>query len=121
MKFRTTIKLTVDAKDKNEATEIAGEYLSGNLTTGVEMHFRTQPVSRNRSLISAAVACVLIASLLVIHTSYLKRSQGFIPSLSCDSVMQPSLRTSAGSNGYADFKKEWQVQHNKEALNSLSK
>ena len=57
MKYKTTIEIVADAGDKSEAMEIAGEYLSGNLISGVRMKCRTNPVyvSKVRAAASAMV------------------------------------------------------------------
>ena len=121
MKYKTTIKLITEAKDKNEATEIAGDYLSGNLTTGVDMKFRTVPARNNVRWAGIACVIILIAGSLVIHLSIAKHSQGFFQNLPGDSVIQPPLKTSSYDLEHSDFKKEWQIRHTQEALDSLRK
>ena len=37
MKYRTVIEVVTEAKDKSEAIEIVGEYLSGDILSGVQM------------------------------------------------------------------------------------
>ena len=121
MQFKTTIKLITDAKDKNEAMEIAGEYLSGNLTSGVEMRMRTAPIHSNIRRVGLAVALSSILLLLVLHLSYINHPQVIIQNLPGDSVIQPPLKTSLSPNSYSDFQKEWQSRHQKEIMDSIKK
>jgi len=44
MKYQTVIKILTDAESEHEATDIAGEFLRGNLETGVRMKCYTRPV-----------------------------------------------------------------------------
>ncbi|MDD5427818.1 MAG: hypothetical protein PHI58_01095 [Candidatus Omnitrophica bacterium] len=117
MKFQTTIKLITEAKDKQEAMDIAGEYLSGNLMSGVDMKLRTSPVHRQHIGITLAVAIVF--GLLTFQVSHVKHSQNFVRNLPGDSVIQPPLKTSTADKKYSDFKNKWLTRHSQEALNLL--
>ena len=81
MKFKTTIKLITEAKDKNEAMEIAGEYLSGNLATGVDMKLHTVSVRRNRQLLAGAIMVVLAAGVIAIRLHDTQHMRPFIQNL----------------------------------------
>jgi len=123
MKYKTTIKLITDARDKNEAMEIAGEYLSGNLMTGIDMKCRTTSLRNNRLLRAGVTLSVaLVFGLLTVHLSYTKHSQkSLIQNLPGDSVIQPPLKTSSAAKKDSDFKREWQAKHAQEALDSIKK
>ena len=121
MKFKTTIKLITEAKDKNEAMELAGEYLSGNLASGVDMRMRTAPLYSNIRRVGLAVVLSSIFLLSVLHLSYIKHTQGAIQSLPGESVIQPPLNTSSNLKSYSAFQKEWQARHTEEALNLIKK
>ncbi len=121
MRFKTTIKLITEAKDKNEAMEIAGEYLSGNLTTGVDMRLHAMPVSSNIKRAGFALAISLIVALFTMHLSYIKHPQNLIQNLPGDSVIQPPLKTSSADKCYYDFQKEWQARHTREALELIKR
>ena len=59
MKYRTVIELVVEADNEHEATDIAGEYLRGDLESGVRMKFSTKPLTAHTILkiyIPAALA-----------------------------------------------------------------
>lgn len=44
MKYQTVIKILTDAESEHEATDIAGEFLRGNIETGVRMKCYSRPV-----------------------------------------------------------------------------
>ena len=48
MKYETVIKLLTDAESEHEAVDIAGEFLRGNIETGVSMKCFTKPVKPYR-------------------------------------------------------------------------
>lgn len=121
MRFKTTIKIITEAKDKNEAMEIAGEYLSGNLATGVDMELRTAPLHSNIKRAGFVLVIFSILLLSVMRLSYSKHSQGIIQNLPGDSVIQPPLKTSSADKSYSEFQKEWQSRHAKEALPSTKR
>ena len=121
MRFKTTIKLITEAKDKSEATEIAGDYLSGHIVTGVEMKLRTTPLRSNIKRVGFAVLVLSLLLASALHLSYSKHSQSIIQNLPGDSVIQPPLKTSSVDSGYSAFQKEWQARHAKEALSSTNR
>ena len=120
MQFKTTIQIITEAKDKDEAMEIAGEYLSGNLNTGIDMQCRTAPVRAALKQTGIALGVILIVGLLLLHGPYLRHSQSFIQAMPETNVVQPPLKTSP-SDRSSDFKKEWQARHTEEALNYIKK
>ena len=119
MKFRTTIKITTEAKDKNEAMEIAGEYLSGNLMSGVDMKLSTASMNYLKKRAALAILAIIAFGVITAHFACSRPSSSFISCIPGDSVMQPPLKTSAPDNKYSDFNKEWQAKHAKEVLNSI--
>ena len=119
MKFKTTIKLTTEAKDKHEAMEIAGEYLSGNLTSGVDMTLRTTAVCSYKQRVVAVLAVVFIVGAMTISVSSTKHSQ--IMNMPGDSAILPPMKTSLADKEYANFKKAWQAKQAQQALKSIKK
>ncbi|MBN2453439.1 MAG: hypothetical protein JXB40_04175 [Candidatus Omnitrophica bacterium] len=118
MRFKTIIELRAEAKNKSEALEIVEEYLSGNITTGVYMRCITKPVCS-----AAKVACIAVLSIVAIGTvllvSSVKHPQVSIRTLSGISAVQPPLNTSVSANHSAEFKKEWEERHTREALDLI--
>ena len=120
MKFKTTIQIIMEAKDKNEAMEIAGEYLCGNLTTGVDMSLRARPIRLTTKGIIIALTIVFIVGVLVTIPA-LKFSQNLTQYIPGNCAIQPPLKTSPVDKKYSDFKKEWQTRHLKESMDSIKK
>ena len=58
--YRTTIEIISEAENKDEAIEIAGEYLSGNLIYGVNMKCRTAKANANNAKYAASLALVAL-------------------------------------------------------------
>lgn len=122
MRFKTTINITTEAKDKNEAMDIAGEYLSGNLMTGIDMKLRTTSVSTNRKITVAALAFFAISGTLIANMAHTRQqSKMFSYDISADYAVQAPLKTSAVYREYTDFKQEWQMRHSAEVLGSIPK
>ncbi len=121
MKFKTTIHITAEAKDKNEAMEIAGEYLSGHLATGVDMKVRTSPVRNNGKYATVAIVALIVVGIFAIHSSDPRQPHNFAPSVPGNSVIQPPLKTSSSAGKSAHFKDEWRSKHAKEALDSIKR
>jgi len=119
MRFKTKIEIVSEAKDKNEAAEIAGEYLSGNIMSGIEMKCHTKPVGvsiRNTVGVVAISAIFIVATLLVAHvrpTPVLSQAAGI------NNAIQPPLKTSEMNKKSDNFKKAWQDRQNKAALDSM--
>ena len=53
--FKTIIELVTIAEDKHEATDIAGEYLRGNISNGVSMRCSTYPVNNSNKNLSISI------------------------------------------------------------------
>ena len=120
MKFKTTIQIITEAKNKNEAMDIAGEYLSGNLTTGVNMSLHARPAHSNAKIVIVALTIVfIVGGLVMIPTlKFFRNPTQYIPG---NCAIQPPLKTSSLDKKYSDFKKEWQLRHGKEFLDSIKK
>ncbi len=120
MKYKTVIEISSEADNKNEAMEIVGEYLSGNLTSGVDMRCRTKPViSYKKPLIGVALASVMLIIGLFSFT-HLPSTKNFVGNLTGISAVQPTLKTSEASQK-EKFKKEWEKKQMNEALNLIKK
>ena len=123
MKYRTIIEIKTDAEDKDEAMEIVGDYLSGNLISGVEMKCVTGPVSRiNKNLLSIVLIFSLFSAVLVSAIFMVKPSNHIFSRVSCINAIQPPLKTSnATLSRDSDFKKEWEAKQQKQALDHIKK
>jgi hypothetical protein len=122
MKFKTTIKIITEAENKNEANDIVGEYLSGNITSGVDMKCRITSVVAERKAMVAAVGLVsflLIAGAILLNQA--KPGQVVFSPTSGVGAIQPPLKTSVSDNKSAEFKEEWTKRQDKEALEYIKK
>ena len=120
MKFKTTIEIISEAENKNEAMEIAGEYISGNIISGVDMKCLTRPVKGHVSYIVSSVAILSLVAICAFSTiASVRPHQSFISNISGACAVQTPLKTSAEAKKDEVFKKEWQDVHTREALNSL--
>lgn len=117
MKYRTTIEIVSEAKDKNEAMEIVGEYLSGNITSGVHMKCLTDPVNSYARIIVTTLLFLALLGGSIFSALYTRPGATAVPSVPGVSAIQPPLKTSAADKKSADFKKEWQTRQVKEAIN----
>ena len=119
MRYRTVIEVVTDAKDKFEAMEIVGEYLSGDVFSGVEMKYSTRAVSgvKKAAITITALTLLLVAGVVSL---YMMKSIGSgVPSASGMSAVQPPLQTQVLHIRDAQFKTQWQEEHNKEALRKI--
>lgn len=117
MKYRTTIEIVSEAKDKNEAMEIVGEYLSGNITSGVRMKCLTDPVNSYTRIIVTTLLFLALLGGSILSAIYTKPGAGTLSSTPGVSAIQPPLKTSAADKKSMNFKKEWQTRQVKEAIN----
>ena len=120
MKYRTTVQIISSANDKDEAMEIAGDYLSGNIISGVEMKCSTRPVrSHARLALFISIAIIVVAAgLFSAHNSM--HSRNVLPVVAGMDAIQPPLNTGFNEKN-ADFKKAWQEKHTKEVLDYIKK
>ncbi len=121
MKYKTTIEIVSDAENKDEAAEIAGEYLSGNFMSGVGMKCVTRPVrSHNGAIVSVAVLSLMIV-VGVFFGVQMKNTSGVISPIPGASAIQPQLKTSLEDKKSEEFKKKWQDKQAKEVLEYIKK
>ena len=121
MRFKTKIEIISEAKDKNEAAEIAGEYLSGNVMSGIDMKCHTRPVvntARNIIGIAAISAIFIMAALFVGHV----KPAAMLPqAVGINNAIQPPLKTSEVNKNNNNFRKAWQDRQDKAALDSIKR
>lgn len=121
MKYKTTIEIISEAENKNEAMEIVGEYLSGNIMSGVEMKCLTRRThTYDKALLSVLVisAVLLTAIFTTVHTRSTYNSR---LSLTGTNAIQPPLKTSSAARRDTRFKKAWENKKTQEALNYIKR
>lgn len=122
MKFKTTIQITTDAADKNEAMEIVGEYLSGNLISGIDMKCKTHPaVNHSGALIVASIVCLIFIGGLVFSINGRHNPAGPMSYVQGLSAIQPPLKTSSVDRDGSRFKKEWQNKQSHKILDYIKR
>lgn len=119
-KFKTTIELITEAENKNEAMEIVGEYLSGHLASGVDMHCQTRRQPAYNKAVISVVITMLILTISIFSIMQFKPGKSFVGAVPGINAVQPPLKTSSAVNKN-DFKKEWEERQTKEALNRIKK
>lgn len=120
MKYKTTIQIVTDAENTKEAMEIVGEYLSGNIASGIEMRYATKRVTHYaRAAVSALVVVGLITGCLF-SALYPRHSQTSFSNVSGFNAVQAPLKTfDAANKKSSNFKTEWQNRQVAEALNRI--
>ena len=119
MRYKTTIHIIADARDRNEAVEMADEYLAGHLASGIDMRCSTKPAYHGTVKVVSAIAVSAIVLLAIVIAPQVKHVVGMMPADVGMSAIQPPLKTSTAERLSADFKKEWQVRQTAEALNAI--
>ena len=116
MKYKTVIEVVCEAENKDEAMDVAGEFLSGQIENGVKMRCFSRPLSLSviSKLSKGFIGFALIASLGVLSVNLLHKEKENISSHEA-SAIQPPLRTERNEN----FKEEWQNQEFKKALETV--
>jgi len=122
MKYKTTIEIVAEAEDRDEAMEIAGEYLSGNLISGVDMRCRTKPVQSFKKVgVVLSIAIFVLVTIGIVSSINTHGSKISLSNISGASAIQPPLKTSILNKKDAEFKKEWENKQAKEILDYIKK
>ncbi len=107
MKYKTNIEITSDAMNKDEAMEIVGDYLSGNIVSGIDIKYATKPVHFYNNM----AAKVLVVSSLVTIGFFsgvkVKSRNDFAVNACRVDAITPPLKTSDMNKNDMRFKKEW--------------
>ena len=121
MRYRTTIEIISEAKDKIEAGELAGDCLSGNVMSGTKMKCHTKPAINKARNIAGVLAVSFIFIVTAISVAHVKPTQVLPHAISVNDAIQPPLKTSVANGRSEDFKKAWQDKQNKAALNFIKR
>ena len=109
MKFKTTIEIITEADSKAEATEIAGEYLSGNLVSGVKMTCKTRPSSaaKNGAIVALIISLLVTGGIFSVTQARSPQANNIGLSICGIRGVQPPLKTAPAINVDSGFKKDW--------------
>lgn len=119
MKYKTNIEITSDATNKDEAMEIVGDYLSGNITSGIDMKYATKPVRFYNNSIAKVLAVGLLVTIGFFSGVKAKPQNNFAVNMCQMAAVTPPLKTSDSSKNDIGFKKEWQEKQTTEAINYI--
>lgn len=121
MKYKTVIEVVTEADSKSEALDIVGEYLSGDIFSGVDMKYSTRSVSglKTAAITITAVSIAFCIGIFSLH--FLKSSGTTFQSIAGSSAVQAPLHTQAINSGNVYLKDRWQNEHIKEALLKIRK
>jgi len=118
VKYRTLIEIICDASDSEEASNIAGDYLKGDVDFGVDMRCKTISLwsHRVKKYTVASIVTVLVFSSLLIKVTPVAEDDKGQASMQVGfkntSTIMPALKTKHKS----DFKKEWEEKKDEEIL-----
>jgi len=121
MRYKTNIEITSDAANKDEAMEIVEDYLSGNITSGIDMKCATRQVHFYNNSAAKIVAVVLLMTIGFFSGIKADHKQNFSVNMCQMAAVTPPLKTSAANKNDTSFKKEWQQMQTAEALNFIKK
>ena len=121
MKYKTNIEITSDAVNKDEAMEIVGDYLSGNIASGIDMKYATRPVRFYNNPAAKVVAVALLMTVGFFSGVKAKTQQNFSVNMCQMAAVTPPLKTSDANKNDMRFKKEWQQKQTTEVINFIKK
>lgn len=115
MKYKTIIELVTDANDENEAIDIAGDYLRGDINDGVEINCYAKPFKCVK-LFKFSVFLGFISLLMgMVSLGYMKSNYTHNTSSENVFAVQPPLRTQERT----EFKDSWEKTQNTKALDYI--
>lgn len=121
-KFKTNIEITAPANSKDEAMEIVGDYLSGNIASGIDMKYTTRQIhfyDHSAAKVIAVTVLVVIGFLFSVRTSAIGTNLNFG---TCQmAAVQPPLKTAKIGMDEALFKKQWEEKQLREAIGIIKK
>ncbi|MDD4956619.1 MAG: hypothetical protein PHH49_03725 [Candidatus Omnitrophica bacterium] len=120
MRYRTLIEIVCDASSKDEAINLAGDYLRGEVDGGVTMKCGSAPLYRHRlrKYTLASVLTVMVVGFMFIGAPQLQDNAGTGTKqlrLSDSYTMMPELKTKHRS----DFRKEWEKKKDEAILDFI--
>lgn len=119
MKYKTNIEITSDAANKDEAMEIVGDYLSGNVASGIDMKCATRPVRFYNSTAAKASVVILLVTIGFFSGVKVKPHQNFVTGTCQMAAVTPPLKTSDAGKSDMNFKREWQDKQTTEVINYI--
>jgi len=119
--YKTKIEITAPAASKDEAMEIVGDYLSGNIVSGIDMRCSTKRVRFYDNSAAKAMALLVVVGIGFLYTVKAVPHTQLSVSTCQTAAVQAPLKTSNVAKQEADFKKEWEEKQIREALDFIKK
>ena len=116
MKYKTNIEITSDAANKDEAMEIVGDYLAGNIASGIDMRCGTKPVHFYNNSAAKVIVVGLLVTMGFFSGIKAKPQHDFAVNMCQVAAVTPPLKTSDANKNDARFKKEWKNKQTTEAI-----
>lgn len=121
MKYKTNIEITSEAANKDEAMEIVGDYLSGNIASGIDIKYATKPVHFYNNPAAKVLAMALLMIIGFFSGVKVNPQQNFGVNMCQTAAITPPLKTSEANKNDMRFKKEWQEKQTTEAISFIKK
>ena len=119
MKYKTNIEITSDAANKDEAMEIVGDYLSGNIASGIDMKYATKPVHFYNNSVAKMIVVGLLITIGFFSGVKAKPQYNFVSNLCQIAAVTPPLKTSGANSLDTRFKEEWESKQTARAINFI--
>lgn len=120
-KYRTKIEITSEATNKDEAMEIVGDYLSGNIFSGIEMKCVTKPVCFYNQTTAKTILVILLVALGFVSGIKINPTSNFTGTTCQMAAVQPPLKTSDAGKHISAFKKAWEAKQSRQVLDYIKK
>jgi len=112
MKYLTIIEIVSQADNENEAAELAGEFLRGNIESGVKMKCSTKPLKCHVITKSLTAVAYLVLVIGLASLGFFRDSASPKHSVNRHSAIQPPLKT----NQTEAFKRDWEGRQSEKAF-----
>lgn len=120
--YKTKIEITSAANDKDEAIEIVGDYLSGNINSGIGLKYSTKQIRfYDHSAAKAVAILILIGAGFFFSAKTSVVNHGFNAPTCQMAAVQPPLKTSIADKDDVNFKKEWEEKQTREAIDFIKR
>lgn len=123
MKYRTVIELFCEASSREEASNIAGEYLKGDLDFGVTMRCKSGTV-RTHKFVKYGLTCLLclfMFSSMIFKVTMLGTEEKVKSSIKSGFYNTYTVMPALKTKHRAEFKKEWENKKEEAILDYLKK
>jgi len=115
MRYKTIIEVITEADSASEALDIAGEFLRGNLETGVKMKCRTRAVKKEMLVKTCTIGVLVILVAGITMVGRIGESPKGIFLNKKTNAVQPPLKTDTEN----EFKKTWEEEEKRQVLNYI--